>query len=70
MKTIPFDELFTGEQLTEAAAMMYNCATPHEDLVQLLKKDKARFDRLDVDISYAAYILEWKREHVLRYYLQ
>lgn len=69
MKTITLGEIFTADQLKKAAEMMQNCPCPHEDLVQLLKLDKARFDGLEVDLGYAAYLLEAHRNMILHCYL-
>jgi hypothetical protein len=62
-------ELFTEEQLRKAAEIMKDCPTPHEDLVQLLNKDKDRFDKLEVHIPYAAYMIEAHRNLILHVYL-
>lgn len=70
MKTITLGEVFTTAQLKQAAAMMANCPTPHEDLVQMLKPDAARLDKLGVLVEYAAYLLELNRDIVVHAYLE
>lgn len=70
MKTITLGELFTPAQLKQAAAIMVNCPTPHEDLVQVLKPDAARLDKLGVLVDYAAYLLEFHREMIMHAYLE
>lgn len=65
LQTITIGELFTEQQLRQAAAIMKNCPTPHDNLVQMLTKTGLRKDVLP---SYAAYILEWKREDIIKAY--
>lgn len=61
-------EIFTESQLEEAASIMFNSTVPHSALVSMLRPDKKRFDSLDIDIDYAAYILEWKRDEIVFHY--
>lgn len=74
MKPITIGELFTEEQLRQAAKVFSH--TPdsngfdlHQRLHNVLEPDKARFDKLEVDLNYAAYLLEAHRNIILNAYL-
>lgn len=70
--TIRMDQLFKPEQLRDAARIIRekenSRSMAHEDLVRMLEPDSERFRRMQMELGYAAYILEWKREEVLKWY--
>lgn len=67
-RQLPLNQIFTEAQLEEAANILFTSAVPHSALVSMLKPDKARFDVLEIDINYAAYILEWQRDAIVYIY--
>ena len=68
MKSIAIGDLFTPAQLKQAATILSKPGSPHAELVALLKPDQARFDSLEVDLNYAAYVMEWQAGAILAVY--
>lgn len=71
MKTMPLTELFTKDQLAQAAKIMKHrmfFTRPTAELNRMLELDQARFDKLEVFVPYAAYILERQRDRILEVY--
>lgn len=69
MKTLTIGEIFTADQLKKAAEIMHKNPIPNAALVEMLELDKARFDKLEVDLRYAGYMLEAHKNMILHCYL-
>lgn len=73
MRSLTIGELFTEQQLRKAADV-FSKPNPlglpvHPLIVSILTPDKKRFDKLEVDVDYAAYLLESHRNLLIHVYL-
>jgi len=66
VKTMKLGEIFTEEQLKQAAKIMdIGTGQMHKNLVSMLEHDPNRFNQLQIDIGYAAYLLEYHRSGIV-----